>query len=201
MSPFLSIWFTPRKAIRQLVDSYDPKITWLLAAIGGVKEILNWASIFKLGNHYSLETIGLFVLLVGPLFGLISIFILSFMVLKTGEWFGNGKGTIQGIRAAIVWANLPVIVTMPLWIFRIMLLGNIAFGDFSSVIKANPMIALPLGLIGLIQGIGGIWCFILSLVCISEVQGFSKMNAFANMLVAALLTYLILGLPLLVFLF
>ena len=196
MQPLFTIWFSPRKTFRYLIDHYDPISVWLLAVLAGIKECFNWASTFGMGERHAVDFIGVLIVVVGPLMGAAN-WIAAFFTRWVGRKF-DGHGTLEGIFAVLVWSALPVIIILPYRLLLIFAFGAQAFTPGMAVVASHSgdagLILLSFGW-GLLQFLSAIWGLILMLVGISEVQGFTKWNAFANLCVAGFLTYLIFGLP------
>lgn len=204
MAILASIWTRPRATIRAVLDGPHPmRGVWFLAGLGGSTEILSNAAInaplvlaflgvFKnpaeLMEHPRaiLIFLGLMVVL-GTLFGCLRLWVGSFFLAWTGKWL-DGKATRRQIMPAMAW---PQVIFIP-----------------ASCLFAAPMILLMFGVLneqvfdiwmplGSLTGITGIiWGLIVYLKCLGEAQGFSAWLAFANTILAAVIGFFLLIIPL-----
>jgi len=197
MTPLLSIWFEPRKTIRYLIDNYDPVSVWILAILEGIKESINWASTGRMGERHDLDVIVLVILVAGPILGVSGNWFCAFFARWVGRKFG-GKASLEGLLTVVVWCSLPVILLLPLWSLLIWSFGANVFSPNISdlVIHSGNLgsIILYFGYLFL-KFMAIVWGLVIAIVGVSEAQGFTKWNAFANMILSGFLTYLILGLP------
>lgn len=194
LPPWLTIWFEPRKTIGRIVDS-DPKYgVATLAMLVGLGRAPDRASAHDLGDTMSLSAIAVFGVLVGPIGGLVSLYITGALVRWAGSWF-NGEATSEEVRAAIAWSSVPVICALPLWIPRLILFGDELFRSSTPRLEANPLLALPLLGLAAVDIAAAIWAFVVLLNCLAEVHQFSAWRA----LVALLLSFLVVLVPILLF--
>ena len=100
MNPWVSIWTKPRATIQQIVDTNPEHLVLLLAAIGGFSSVLDRASTRSLGDKLDWPVIFLIAAIVGPIAGIIALYIGSALIRWTGSWIG-GKASSQTIRAAM----------------------------------------------------------------------------------------------------
>lgn len=92
MNPWLSIWLRPRATMRSILDTDPERLVILLACVGGVAEALGRASMRNVGDRLPLWTLLLTCGAVGPVGGLISLYLGSLLLRWTGGWIG-GRGT------------------------------------------------------------------------------------------------------------
>jgi len=98
-SPWLSIWIEPRRTIQAIVDR-DPKFMVLpLAALAGIGEALDRASLRHMLDEVSLATMLLVCLLGGIFAGIVGLYLYAFLARVSGRWLG-GNGTSGQLRAA-----------------------------------------------------------------------------------------------------
>ncbi|KHD09136.1 hypothetical protein PN36_23185 [Candidatus Thiomargarita nelsonii] len=183
-NPWFSIWTKPRATIRKIVETDPNHQVILLASLSGIANALR--------NITSPEVLGLmpiwfFLLLaviVGPIIGIIWLYIGSALLHFTGRWIG-GTASRQHLRTAIAWPLIPFIFAIPIillmqlifvWIEPNNVPGTMFFA-VSQLIIAIPMI------------IFGFWSMILMLKCVGEVQGFSAWKALGNNILAFLIVF------------
>jgi len=179
---WLSIWFSPRKTIRQIVYT-DPKRYFnYLAFLFGVAGSLGKLSDRNAGDLMSLLWIFAIVLTLGGLGGFISIYFYGAITEWVGSLFG-GVARSKDVRAAILWSNLPVMISYILWIPLILFYGEEMFTSITPQIDQSPFLLLFSGLIQLVLGI---WSIILYVICLSEVHKFSIWRSIATILLPVL---------------
>ncbi len=189
MNPWLSIWTRPRQTIRWIVNTDPHRSVLLLAALAGIAQALDRASSRNLGDRISLPTILGLAVLLGPIGGIIGLYLGGFLLRWTGRWIG-GRASPPEIRAAIAWSSVPAIVALPLWVPELALFGQELFTSETPTIDENPPLAAALLGFSVVEFCLAVWSFILLLKCVGEVQGFSAWKALGNVLLAALVIVL-----------
>ena len=114
-NPFLTIWTRPRATIRGIVNTDPRRYVVPLAMAGGIVHMLERAVGRNAGDTLPLATILLFLVLLGPLSGLIGLHLLGWSLGVTGRWIG-GRATWEEVRSAVAWSNVPVIAAGPILI-------------------------------------------------------------------------------------
>lgn len=189
MNPWVSIWTKPRATIQQIVDTNPEHLVLLLAAIGGFSSVLDRASTRSLGDKLDWHVIFLIAAIVGPIAGIIALYIGGALIRWTGSWIG-GKASSRSIRAAMAWSTVPEIWALVLWIPALALFGQEMFTSEIPSIQANPslnIVFLGMAAIGIAIGI---WQFVIYLKCLGQVQGFSAWKALGNSFMALMVVVL-----------
>lgn len=184
--PWFTWWVKPRQTIQQIIDYDASYLAVPLILASGAFNTLNRASMRSLGDDYDLLTIILISLIAGPIGGLIGWLIFGALLKLTGDWIG-GKGDGEAIKAALAWANIPVLFAGALWFIELPLYGHELFTTETPRIEAS--IPLSISLIGfaVIEFIIGVWALVLYLRALGQVQGFSAWKALLNSLLAAMI--------------
>lgn len=185
VTPLLSIWTRPRQTIRHIVETDPGRHVILLAALAGVGETLDRASGRSLGDTLPFGVILAFGLILGPIAGIISVYLGGALYRWSGSWLG-GQATSEQVRASLTWSYVPVIAVLPLWIAQILLVGEEMFTTATPRLDANPFLAvLLLGIIA-IEVIAAIWAFVLLLHTLAEVHKFSAWRALGALVLGSL---------------
>lgn len=185
VTPFISIWFKPRETIRRIVETDPGRHVVLLAALAGVGETLDRASGRSLGDILPFGVVLAFGLVLGPIAGIISIYLGGALYRWSGSWLG-GQATTEQVRASLAWSSVPVIAALPLWILQILMVGEEMFTTSTPRLEANPLLAiLLLGIIAIEVG-AAIWAFILLLNTLAEVHRFSAWKALGALVLGSL---------------
>jgi hypothetical protein len=177
-SPFLTIWTRPRATIRSIVDQ-DPTFRVLpIAMIGGVVQALQMESLFSAGSLFSIPVILLISVAIGPPLGLILLYVGAWIVELSCRLLG-GQARSRDVRAALAWSLVPFLATIPLGIIRIAFLGRdmFIFGRVDPF--AHPILVYGTGIPELVVSI---WCLVVTVKTLGEVQHFSDFRALNSML-------------------
>lgn len=107
--PWLTIWYKPRGTIRAIVDNNPSYGFFLLASILGVLTALGQAIREGYGDsiHWTAITIGALVL--GPLIGILALYIGAAILWVVGDWLG-GYAEIEEVRSVLAWSSIPNIL-------------------------------------------------------------------------------------------
>lgn len=184
IKPFRTIWTRPRDTIRWIVATNPQLHVMLLICLAGIGEALDRASLRNAGDAVPLWVIIALAVGLGPLSGLISVWISSHLLRFTGAWIG-GVASRQHLTAAIAWASVPTIFSMPLWIPQLLLFGRETFTSTTPLLDSQPMLGTVLVVLGLAETVFGIWSLVLLCNTIAEVQGFrSAWAGLGNLILA-----------------
>jgi hypothetical protein len=198
LNPWLTIWIWPRKTIREIVDADPGYRVTLLAMLAGFAQALSEATSENMGDTLSLPIIFLLCAILGPIGGLISLYVMAGLWRLTGSWLG-GKASSQEVRAAIAWSSVPVIWAMLLWIPYLAIFREEMFTSAMPRTESSLLLLLLLLGFGLVEIVIGLWRIVVLLQCLGEVHRFSAWRALGAFILGPLLIALpLLGLILLV---
>lgn len=185
LNPWVSMWTKPRATIQQIVDTNPERLVMILAAISGFSQVLDRASMKSLGDKLEWPIIFLIAAIVGPIGGIISLYIGSVLIRWTGTWIG-GNVSSQNIRAALAWSSVPIIWALILWLPELALFGQELFTTETPIIDATPSLAFLMLGFGAIEISIGIWAIVVFLKCLGQVQSFSAWKALGNVILTGL---------------
>jgi hypothetical protein len=183
ITPFFTIWTEPRATIRRIVDSDPTRHVLVLAAIAPALAALEskWSkALGGAGNVSALWPIGVaFSVVVAALVG-IAVLYLNGVVLRWSGALLGGTATSTEVRAAAAWSQIPSITAGAITLAAL-LTGAIAplQTGAGGALKATPQLVE----LGLLNGILGIWGFVVSLKCLGEVHRFSAWRALGAILI------------------
>lgn len=183
MNPWASMWLRPRETVRHLVQTNPDHRVLLLAGLAGVVQALDRAAGEALGDALSLPMILGFTVVMGPVFGIISLYLGSVVVAWTGKWIG-GSASRRYVRTAMAWAGLPVVAALVLWVVMIAAVGDGMFITDTSQLDTSLGAALLVAGSGLALIVLGIWSLVLFVKALGEVQGFSAWKGLGNVTLA-----------------
>ncbi len=183
ITPFFTIWTEPRATIRRIVDSDPTRHVLVLAAFAPSFAALESQWSKALGNSGNVSTLWpiavVFSVVVASLVG-IAVLYLNGAVLRWSGALLGGIATSTEVRAAAAWSQIPSITAGAITLAAL-LTGAIAplQTGSSGALKATPQLVE----LGLLNGILGIWGFVVSLKCLAEVHRFSAWRALGAVLI------------------
>jgi hypothetical protein len=208
-SPWFSIFADPRETMRRILY-YEPKRHVILLAmldgivgflsgmlnsfvtlVTGANEIAQQAyeaSQFNVGAFSVVLIVYLafgsvLSLTVGPLAGLLSLYIYSALLRITGRWL-RGKGYPAEIRAAIAWSRVPRIWGAILLIVQLLVFGYVAYiNAYIGAVNSSSLLTLG-AVFTLLESAVAIWSFVILLQCLGEAHHFSAWRALGAVLLA-----------------
>jgi hypothetical protein len=198
ISPFFSIWIEPRATIRRIVDSDPTRNVLALAAIGpAINSLISqWSAVINGTAHPSVlwPLWVAFSVAIQAAFGILFLYIFAAVFRWSGSLLG-GTATGVEVRAALAWSQVPAIVAEIILLFALF-----AGVPMPKMLPGRlPLIDPAFYKVMVVEGVLGIWGFIISLKCIGEVHRFSAWRAFLAILIPPIIVLVIVGLG--VFLF
>jgi Yip1 domain len=188
-NPFVTIWTRPRATIRAIANTDTYRHIVPLAILAGIFRTLDGASERNAGDALPLAAILGIAVLLGPVAGLLGLFVGGWFLGLTGRWLG-GRARPDQLRAAIAWSFVPVLVTIPISIIQLGFFGRELFTRETPALDANPMLGLLLLATGILKAVLGFWSVVILLKGVGEVQGFSAWKALASLLLITLVIIL-----------
>jgi hypothetical protein len=185
LNPWLSIWIKPRATMQQIINTDPTRFVLLLAAVSGFGEALDQASMNATGDQFAWPMIVAMAAILGPIGGLMGLYLIGLLIYWTGHWIG-GKASTPHIRAALAWSSVPVIWSLLIWIPELMLFGQELFTGTQPTIESDPFLLSAAVGFGILEMIIALWAFVVCLHCLGQVQGFSAWRALANAILAGL---------------
>lgn len=155
--PLRSIWLSPRETIRALVSSNPTRGVIALSWSVGLGWFLTALSA-KVEDRFPLVFAILMAFVVGPLLNFALIFLAALLTTGTGRVLG-GVGTAVDLRAALAWAQAPMLLFLVLWTIP-------AFGPGRWTFAAD---LVDVGLL--------VWSEAVAVVLVAEVHHFSILRA------------------------
>lgn len=186
-NPWLDIWIRPRATIRSIV-AYDPdyKVN-LIVGLVGILTVLDKASNKNLGDKISLSSILFIAIIFGPIFNIIRLHIMSGLISWTGSKIG-GQAQSREIRTALAWSEVPNLLAFGIWAIYLALVGDMMFKDDMVFETDAEVKTAEFVLLGgyTVATFLGLWCLVIKLKALGEVQGFSAIRALGNLILASL---------------
>ena len=176
---FLTMWTSPRKTIRRIIDSNPDSKLFLLSLIYGLPMMFYYAQGASLGQNYRVSTIFLISLIGACIIGYIGINVGSALIFFTGKWIG-GKATFKQVRASVAYSNVTNLVSIAIWLLlAAMFRQSVFLQDFPYASSLGNFVFL-MNTIFLVQLVVGIWSLVIFVASLAETQGFSIFKAVVN---------------------
>ncbi|WP_018757963.1 Yip1 family protein [Paenibacillus terrigena] len=191
LNPWLHIWTRPRQVIRDILSGKDSRRNILiLAGVSGILRALDQATTRSLGDHMGTATIILMSLIFGFIGGLISLYLISWIMSFTGKWVG-GQASFHEVLTATAWSNVILICVGVLWIPELLIFGHEMFTTVTPMMDANPNLKLLLIVFSSIEIILSFWAVVVYILTLSEVQKFSGWMALLNVILALVIAFVV----------
>ena len=195
-NPFISIWTSPRDTLKRIVEHDPEHKVLLITCLAGIVNLIGEYSNKSLGDAYDVTLLLILAVILGPIFGVIGLYLGAWLIGLTGKWLG-GQASTEHLRTAIAWANVPVIMVLVLFIPEFLIYGPDLFTtEMSSIVSSYPMYYSFMGFM-LLELTLAIWALVILIKGVAQVQGFSSWGALGNLVLAFALivaVFLVLGL-------
>jgi hypothetical protein len=177
---------TPRETIRRIVGT-NPRLHVIpLVCFAGICDVLDRASMKEMGDKMPLNVILWLAVIGGPLSGLLGLWIWSGLLQWTGRWI-KGLGNRDHLMAAIGWASVPDVLSLPIWAIQLAIFGGDLFTSDMPRLEAQPMLWIPFLGLALVELVLGVWGIVMLCKMVAEVQGFpSAWKGFGNLMLVVL---------------
>lgn len=195
-SALRAIWIHPRRTLREILSVNPKHYVLLLAALIGIKGMFDGIVQSEPLAAENIGSIEAFViaLIAGPILGIGMVYLYAWLYKLTGRWFG-GVGTVRTLATAVAWGSVPVVAVLPLDVIASFVLPHGAL-----VIHSAPTFAGLTGIAGwtapsLVHAtdiLASLWGFVLTLHTIGEANGYSAWITLVNMIVLAIVLFVVL---------
>lgn len=182
INPWWRIWLQPRQTIRYLIDT-DPKMHfWVLVIFYGLIRAAALGMQAKLGDLFSPPQVASFILIAGPLSGVIGVYFTGSLLELVSRIFG-GQAEGQHIRTVLAWASIPMTVLVILGMLPLLaMFGSSVFTStdphmqqllhgrgYAAEFLGRGMLTWQAGM----EIIGSLYYLVIVVVGLAEVQDFN----------------------------
>jgi hypothetical protein len=195
ITPFFTIWTEPRATIRRIVDTNPTRYVVALAAAGPAISTLESQWSKAIGNSANLSPlwplwVPIYVML-GAALGIVSLYLGGALWRWAGGILGGVASSVE-VRAAIAWSSVPGIAGEIILLF--------------AILSGSPVPQATLGAMHVdpgfykfivVEGVLGVWGFVILLKTIGEVHRFSAWRALLAALIPPLMAFALIALFLL----
>src|SRR5215469_2482963 len=192
VTPFFTIWTEPRATIRRIVDTDPTRYVIALAAIGPAIGALarQWSRALSANANLSVLW-PLWVaasVAIQALIGVAVLFILGAVFRWSGGLLDGVASQIE-VRASLAWSQVPAIAG------EIFLLAAVLSGVPmpQPTPGAFPHVDPAFYKVLMVEGVLGVWGFVVSLKCMGEVHRFSAWRALGAILIPPLIVMVVVG--------
>jgi hypothetical protein len=193
---FFKIWKEPTKTFTEILKNYSTPTILILAGLSGIADYLG--SGFGVVNPGKtlpdINTILIISIFIGPLHGIVRLYIWSYLLTWTGSWL-KGKGDYQKIRSAVAWSRAPIVLSLMLWIPKINYLQDHLFTNKIAGIIEEPFLRYLLYSLLTIEFTLSIWALLFLFMFLTKAH---KLSPFKT-LITIFLTMIITALPFVIF--
>ncbi|MGM9950411.1 MAG: YIP1 family protein, partial [Lysinibacillus sp.] len=194
--PILSIVTEPRSTIRYALDHKDFSYSLYVGAIGGFASALASLAGTPYQAKYSLGEMVYSSFVTGILYFMLSNLVVAFLLSTIGSAL-KGKGTFKSLFQAMCLTMIPYIWILPIILFWMQLSPSTFFRIEGASWTMGEAILSFTGMFILLMA--AVWVFILTIIAVSEVHGFSKWRAFFTLLLASLVGGVLFGIAMVFF--
>ena len=154
-SPWLTVWFSPRRTVERLVATRPTYFVWPLAILGAIASFYSQISVIDSAGYLLNWQLALSLLLFGALVGIVWLYLSGFMLSWIGGLLG-GRASALHMRTVFAWSALPTILG-----FVIILVIATTAG------RGGALDSVPL-----LVAAASIWSFVVFLLMLGRVQNF-----------------------------
>lgn len=161
------IWLRPRQTIRRIVTA-NPRygVVLLVALSGSSATVMAWPG--DRARSFGLTALLFLACTMGPLAGLAVLWIGAWIVRGLGRALMGGRAAPEEMRAALAWANVPLVAALPVAVLLTVLEPPTGSAD------PSPALGVLMTLLGLALVVLGIWALVIACHTVAEVQGYSS---------------------------
>jgi hypothetical protein len=188
LRPLRDVWLKPRRVFRALGAKPIALTDYLLAGAQGIVSVLVLSRGQSLGAKMSVVQVLGEAGLIGPIAGILGVFVLAAIYTRLGRRMG-GQATRPQIVHVFAYGGVPMLASLILWLLVADLAGASSFMETPS--SALPLfLRILLKLQFVVHGLLVLWSSLLQVMGLSEMQSMSVRRAFGMWLLGQLLTWL-----------
>ena len=190
LSPWLTIWIFPRNTIRQIVDTNPRKNVILLSGLAGIFGFFDRAMGNNLGDIVPFIYLILLMIILGPLLGIVAVYIGGIILNWTGSLFGGVANQLD-VRAAIAWSSLPGLLISIFNLPKLLLFRDEAFTSMTlrtdAILHSNLLFLQMISIYSLVLMLLGVvfslWGVIILIINVAEVNRFSVWKSILSIVI------------------
>lgn len=195
--PLLSFWFYPRNTISYVHDNPSPISFFTLISVAGIYYCLEEFFMGELGVKYPQLWIWCAILLLGPLVGLIQVYIWGWLLSITGKWLDSPVG-MKELRLAIVWSGIPSLISVFILVSLAFMMKEQFFYAETTIFDNNyHLLSYFIGGCLVLVFLAIWWC-VAQVAMLAELQNFVLIKALGHVLLTFFLAMGVLLVPIII---
>lgn len=181
----------PKIAFQDLKEQQSKKVTVFLVILFGFTFFIERASTKNLGDDFSMLTIFIFALVLGPLLGLISWLILSSVSFIMARLLG-GTGTWAETRIATTWSTLPYISKWIILFFQLIMFRSELFKTETPIMDGSLFLMFAFLVLAIVDMVFTFFYLYVFSNFVAEVHDFSAWKGLLSVVLLWILLILLL---------
>lgn len=174
LNPFLTVWMHPKQTARDMIDNKPLGFIFLLIAIGSFAAFGGGYVNSELDESMSVSILVLLSLFLGPLVGILMMFIYSGILLLFGRML-QGTGSFWDVFKAGSLTYIPSIVTGLLYYIWMIFSPD----SYFSVYETSAFSVI----VPLLSFVFSVWGVVINIAALAEAHRFSNWRAFFTLLI------------------
>jgi hypothetical protein len=186
--PLHDVWLRPRRVFRELATLPIGRADYLLGAAQG---IVSWLALSRAQSAGSDSSIGEILgkaVVIGPIAGLASLFLMAAIYARLGKRAG-GVATRSHVFHVLAYGGVPTVASLAVWFVTMAVAGSATFVETQPA-DADGFIVLLLRAQFIAYLLLMLWSVLLQVMGLSEVQGFAVRKAFGLWMLGQLVGFL-----------
>ena len=180
---WFQIWIRPRATIRQAVSMGALPAAAFFAMASGVVQSFVTAANQHVGAGTSAPLIVLIAFVVGSVWGLFQLGLLTTVLHIVGRWTTT-PGSFWDLCTAVGWSSVPVTAALPLWLVATTILGRLLFIDPQQVAWTRLSHMLLVAAVAVGTAICLAWWWIVLAKAVAEVRQITTWSATGHLVLA-----------------
>ncbi|MEG0260285.1 MAG: Yip1 family protein [Lysinibacillus sp.] len=186
LNPLLSVWLHPNQTAQYVMKHKGIGYCIMLIIIGYIAVFLSSIAGTDLYPTFTVGIITIFVVVLGPIIGLISSTIYTGVIFLVGKLF-NGQGSYKNLFKVLTLPTIPYLALAPFYAIWLAVSPESMFiADFSGAMVLLSMLS------GFLTFIVSVWSIVISIAVIAQAHKFSNWKAFFTILIPMLILFLVL---------
>lgn len=173
---WLTMWVSPQSTVKRIIENQKHGSTmYVIVYAWALENLFFYAHAWSLGLGFSVYTIVILSLLLAYSVGRVWLWAIGGVFFFTGRGLG-GQATLQQVRIAVTWSNIPELGVVASWIGMLLLAPREVFIEPGS---GDPRILF----FNLANVAFAVWASILMVRSFQAIQNFSAWRAIANLII------------------
>lgn len=189
LNPFLTVWLHPKITARYVIEHKSMLYVLLIISIGYPGSVASGLINSRLSHDFPIWAILLLIVILSPIFGIISTGFYAGVIWLTGKLF-KGLASYKTLFKAFSLISIPYIALLPIiliWLFT----------DSTSLFYPEQsesygfLNVTGILITGILISTVSIWSFVIAVAVVAEAEKFSIWKAFFTILIPAILIFIV----------